>query len=172
VTHDQEEAMALADRVAVMNQGRVEQFGTPEELEAGPASPFVFEFLGEVNRGPCVVSDGMVRFDGFSAPDIGPPNRVGVGEGLFRPSDTHLAAGPGAEGLPVRLIGIAGRGAIRRIDCQAVSGLVFAAEMPEHLCGALAVGERARLTVRRAMGDIAKAAATQAVTPAPLRETA
>ncbi|MBV9527514.1 MAG: ATP-binding cassette domain-containing protein [Sphingomonas sp.] len=46
VTHDQEEAFALADRVAVLNQGHLEQFATPEEIQASPASEFVTKFLG------------------------------------------------------------------------------------------------------------------------------
>jgi ABC-type Fe3+/spermidine/putrescine transport system ATPase subunit len=46
VTHDQEEALALADRVAVMNLGQIEQVGTPEQLKNDPATPFVKEFLG------------------------------------------------------------------------------------------------------------------------------
>jgi sulfate transport system ATP-binding protein len=46
VTHDQEEALALADRIAVMNTGKIEQVGTPEELKTNPATPFVKEFLG------------------------------------------------------------------------------------------------------------------------------
>ena len=49
VTHDQEEAMEVADRVVVMNQGRIEQDGTPDEVYDHPASPFVLQFLGDVN---------------------------------------------------------------------------------------------------------------------------
>jgi sulfate transport system ATP-binding protein len=49
VTHDQEEALEAADRVVVMNQGRVEQTGTPPEVYARPATPFVYDFLGDVN---------------------------------------------------------------------------------------------------------------------------
>jgi sulfate transport system ATP-binding protein len=49
VTHDQEEAMEVADRIVVMNQGRIEQIGTPEEVYQNPATPFVYEFLGDVN---------------------------------------------------------------------------------------------------------------------------
>ncbi len=49
VTHDQEEALELADRVVIMNQGRIEQIGLPEEVYFNPASPFVFQFLGDVN---------------------------------------------------------------------------------------------------------------------------
>jgi sulfate/thiosulfate transport system ATP-binding protein len=50
VTHDQEEALELADRIAVMNNGRIEQVGTPEAIYQQPATPFVCEFIGKVNR--------------------------------------------------------------------------------------------------------------------------
>jgi sulfate transport system ATP-binding protein len=50
VTHDQEEAMEIADRVVVMRNGRIEQVGTPDEVYHSPATPFVYEFLGDVNR--------------------------------------------------------------------------------------------------------------------------
>src|SRR5947207_12782595 len=49
VTHDQEEALEVADRVAVLNQGRLEQVGTPQEVYDNPANPFVYNFLGNVN---------------------------------------------------------------------------------------------------------------------------
>ncbi|MFO7580618.1 sulfate/molybdate ABC transporter ATP-binding protein [Nitrosomonas halophila] len=49
VTHDQEEALEVADRVVVMNQGRIEQIGTPDEVYEKPANPFIYEFLGHVN---------------------------------------------------------------------------------------------------------------------------
>jgi sulfate transport system ATP-binding protein len=49
VTHDQEEAMEVADRIVVMNQGRIEQVGAPDEVYDHPATPFVLKFLGDVN---------------------------------------------------------------------------------------------------------------------------
>ena len=49
VTHDQEEALEVADRVVVMNKGRIEQIGTPDEVYAAPATPFVYQFIGNVN---------------------------------------------------------------------------------------------------------------------------
>jgi sulfate transport system ATP-binding protein len=49
VTHDQEEALEMADRVVIMNEGRIEQIGTPEEVYHAPANPFVYSFLGRVN---------------------------------------------------------------------------------------------------------------------------
>jgi putative spermidine/putrescine transport system ATP-binding protein len=56
VTHDQEEALSMADRVVVMNAGRIEQVGTPEEIYARPASPFVLAFIGECNILPGTIS--------------------------------------------------------------------------------------------------------------------
>jgi sulfate transport system ATP-binding protein len=50
VTHDQEEALEVADRIVVMNQGKIEQIGTPREVYEHPATPFVFDFLGQANR--------------------------------------------------------------------------------------------------------------------------
>ncbi len=50
VTHDQEEALEVADKIVVMNQGKVEQIGTPREVYETPATPFVFDFLGQANR--------------------------------------------------------------------------------------------------------------------------
>lgn len=72
VTHDQDEALELADRVAVMNAGRVEQFATPDRVFHHPATEFVMNFLGSVNQFHGRISGGKVRFGGqcvIDAPD-------------------------------------------------------------------------------------------------------
>lgn len=61
VTHDQEEALEVSDRVVVMNHGKVEQDGTPEEVYDNPANPFVYQFLGNVNLFHARVQDGVAR---------------------------------------------------------------------------------------------------------------
>ena len=61
VTHDQEEALEVADRVVVLNEGKVEQIGTPDEVYDHPATPFVYEFLGDVNLFHGRVHDGHAR---------------------------------------------------------------------------------------------------------------
>src|SRR5690606_29788999 len=58
VTHDQEEALELADRLVVMSQGRIEQVGTPDEVYDRPNSPFVFGFIGESSSLPVSVENG------------------------------------------------------------------------------------------------------------------
>ncbi|GGL48049.1 ABC transporter ATP-binding protein [Halocalculus aciditolerans] len=72
VTHDQEVAMTLSDRMAVLNEGRVEQVGPPEEIYREPASPFVADFIGDTNLVNGTVNDGTVRVggdDGFAVDD-------------------------------------------------------------------------------------------------------
>ncbi len=69
VTHDQEEALAISDRVVVMQQGRVAQLGTPEDIYRRPASPFVAEFVGTANGLDAVaLGGGMVEVAGWNAP--------------------------------------------------------------------------------------------------------
>ena len=61
VTHDQEEALEVADRVVVMNEGRIEQVGTPDEVYDHPATPFVYGFLGDVNLFHGRIHEGRVH---------------------------------------------------------------------------------------------------------------
>jgi sulfate transport system ATP-binding protein len=68
VTHDQEEAMEVADRVVVMNQGRIEQVGSPEQVYDHPVSPFVYQFLGNVNLFHGRVDDGQASLHHGPAP--------------------------------------------------------------------------------------------------------
>ncbi|HTR15631.1 MAG TPA: ATP-binding cassette domain-containing protein [Acetobacteraceae bacterium] len=95
VTHDQAEAMELADRIAVLRNGRLEQVGTPEALEARPASAFVYQFLGETIRLEGGVADGWLTLDdlrGVALPTALPNGR---GCALIRPYDIHLVPGEG-----------------------------------------------------------------------------
>jgi sulfate transport system ATP-binding protein len=95
VTHDQAEAMEMADRVAVLRAGRIEQVDTPARLYAQPANPFVYEFLGESVRFACTVVDGHMRLDAL--PDVEVPTCCGPGPAvaLIRPHEIGLLPGPG-----------------------------------------------------------------------------
>jgi iron(III) transport system ATP-binding protein len=68
VTHDQEEALSVADRIVVMNHGVIEQVGTPMEIYREPASPFVADFVGKVNVLPARVGEGAVRVGTLTIP--------------------------------------------------------------------------------------------------------
>lgn len=71
VTHDQEEALEVADRVVVMNEGKIEQVGRPEDIYDHPATPFVYNFIGSVNLFHGRVHKGRAQIDGieFDAPE-------------------------------------------------------------------------------------------------------
>ncbi|MQT13339.1 sulfate/molybdate ABC transporter ATP-binding protein [Segnochrobactrum spirostomi] len=105
VTHDQEEAMELADRIVVMRAGQIEQVGTPDEIYDKPATPFVFDFIGESIRLPVTVSRGAVLLDGRPIPVALPGIADGAGELFARPSDIAIAAN-GAEGVPARVVAV------------------------------------------------------------------
>jgi sulfate transport system ATP-binding protein len=89
VTHDQEEALEVADRVVVMNHGRIEQIGTPDNVYEHPATPFVFEFLGHVNRFPGEASGGI-----YARPHEVAVDRVPVDDALAARLVHGAAVGP------------------------------------------------------------------------------
>jgi sulfate transport system ATP-binding protein len=97
VTHDQEEALELADRVVVMSQGKIEQVGSSDDVYDRPNSPFVFSFIGESANLPVTVEGGAVLFHG--APTGLSAQRDGAARLFFRPQDVSLAdEGPGFTG--------------------------------------------------------------------------
>jgi sulfate/thiosulfate transport system ATP-binding protein len=100
VTHDQEEALDLADRVAVMNRGKIEQVGTPLEIYEGPQTPFVFDFLGRTNAFACEVKNGKAKLGNKSVPVPDVPDGRAVA--FVRPHDivlTATAEGPSDDAL-------------------------------------------------------------------------
>ena len=102
VTHDQDEAMELADRVVVLNQGRIEQVGAPEELYDHPASPFVISFVGEAVALPVKVVDGHVEFGGRELHVDTHGLRDGAARVFFRPADIAIG-GQGEGGIEGRV---------------------------------------------------------------------
>jgi iron(III) transport system ATP-binding protein len=92
VTHDQEEALSIADRIVVMSDGRVEQVGTPEEVYGCPASRWVAEFLGEADTLPAVASGNSVECElGRVAVNA---NFEGPAEVIIRPESLAVGSGP------------------------------------------------------------------------------
>jgi ABC-type Fe3+/spermidine/putrescine transport system ATPase subunit len=90
VTHDQEEALSMSDKVAVMNQGRIEQFGTPEEVYLRPATPFVAGFLGAINWfGKAGVRPESTRVSRHQ-PDGVPCLRAAIESSLFFGNRVHV----------------------------------------------------------------------------------
>ncbi|MEZ5539244.1 MAG: sulfate/molybdate ABC transporter ATP-binding protein [Pseudomonadales bacterium] len=96
VTHDQEEALEVADRIVVMNKGKVEQIGKPEQIYDEPASPFVYQFIGNVNVFHSRVRDGFAR---IGAADVEVEEHRHVEDAhataYVRPHDIEIQREPG-----------------------------------------------------------------------------
>jgi sulfate transport system ATP-binding protein len=117
VTHDQEEAIELADRIVVLNDGCIEQVGTPDEVHDTPASPFVAGFIGESNTLPVERRAGRVLFAGqpLDLPPLAPADD-GPATLVFRPHQVAVAE-PGRAGVIVgQALSERRHGAFRRID--------------------------------------------------------
>ena len=142
VTHDQEEAMDLADRVAILRDGRLEQVDTPDRIYDSPASAFVFSFVGEGVQLPGQVTDGVLSVAGWRTPA---PAGTAAGEVTvsFRGECADLRPAP-ADGLPARILTASRRGGSSRVTCE-ISGQTFTLEAPKTL---MAPGVEARLIPR------------------------
>lgn len=121
VTHDQDEALELADRVAILNKGKLEQIGTPDEIYDHPATAFVAGFIGEAVRLAVEVRDGALRIGeaGLGSAPIGTPS--GPAELFVRPDDLAIAA-PGIPAIKARVVGIRRTGPVRRVDIHLAEG--------------------------------------------------
>ncbi len=131
VTHDQEEALAISDRVAVMNGGAIEQIGTPEQLYTEPASAFVARFIGHSNTVHGICRHGFAEVYGHRMPLLDRNLAEGSAEVLLRPEDLQLAplANPG--GMPGTVLGSSFLGAMRRTRVQLHDSTVL---VVQHSC--------------------------------------
>jgi len=142
VTHDQEEAMDLADRVAILKDGRLEQVDTPEQIYDSPASAFVFSFVGEGVQLPGHVADGVLSAAGWRTP-VPPETASGEVMVSFRGEGADLLPAQ-ADGLPTRILAAFRRGGSSRVTCE-IGGQTFTLEAPKTL---MAPGVEARLIPR------------------------
>jgi len=95
VTHDQEEALEVADRVAILREGNIEQIGTPAEIYDHPATPFVYDFLGNVNAFAGTVREGAVQIGEktFAAPEVAGETETAA-VAFVRPHDIRVTREP------------------------------------------------------------------------------
>jgi sulfate transport system ATP-binding protein len=124
VTHDQDEALELADRVVIMNHGKIEQVGSPDEVYAKPASPFVLDFLGDVNVWHYQIQDGRVVVGGVPV-DV-PADRApaqGSGKLYIRPHAVAIEpASSGTPGFPATIVHVHRAGPIVRVELRTAWG--------------------------------------------------
>jgi putative spermidine/putrescine transport system ATP-binding protein len=114
VTHDQEEALAVADRVAVMREGNIEQIGTPEELYTAPTSAFVANFVGLSNLVPAEVDGNLATVFDKRLKLINGPHPDGPVVAFVRPEDVSIAK----EGITATVITSSFLGSLRRTQLR------------------------------------------------------
>jgi sulfate/thiosulfate transport system ATP-binding protein len=143
VTHDQEEALELADRVVVMNEGRIEQVGSPKEIYERPANPFVCEFLGDVNLFHCRVQQGRAQV-GTLALDLPKPEQHRATSALMflRPHQMELHSRPnGGPHFRARVKTINSARPLVRLDMVTEWGEPLQVEVSHERFAALALAE-------------------------------
>ncbi len=145
VTHDQDEALELADRVCILRDGRIEQVGTPDHVHDDPASAFVMAFVGESSSLPVIVSGGTVRFRDAPLPVPAPAWPDGPAALHMRPWDIAFAEEGGLTGTVAMLRRSAGgRRAEVRLDGE--GGHLVEVGIP--VGAGVARGEAVRLAIR------------------------
>ena len=138
VTHDQEEALSISDRMGVMSNGRLEQLGTPREVYANPATSFVARFVGRINELPAEVTTDGITVAGVRI-GVAAPSAAAVGAAvtvMSRPEDVRVhrpeAAANGA-GLPGTVVSehFAGSTSLLRVRLDRLDVLVDAQRIQE-----------------------------------------
>ena len=152
VTHDQEEALELANRVVVMHEGKIEQDGTPEEVVDHPATPFVVNFLGNVNvfHGRVQAGRALLGPLALEYPEH-PHDEERLAAGYARPHELEVSRVEDGGGLWTTVTDVRRAGAIVKMEVADAHGTVIQVELAGEQYGLLRaiVGERVYVTPRR-----------------------
>jgi sulfate transport system ATP-binding protein len=151
VTHDQDEALEVSDRVVVMNEGRIQQIGTPQEVYDQPVNAFVYQFLGNVNlfHGRMDGARALLGASQLPVPAHG-DGWVGAGVAYARPHEIELfRPRPGEPGIAARVEHLLAVGPIVRVDLRPdESDAPIRAEIPREQAAGLALVAGDRVLVR------------------------
>jgi len=148
VTHDQEEALAVADRVGVMRAGRIEQIDEPETIYSRPSTAFVAQFIGLTNPLPGIVENGSATVLGKPVPLLpgSPPN--GAVSVLVRPEAVTVRPGGEPSGAGAATVAATSfLGAHGRVQARLGDGTLVLAQMPTGAVAELAVGDAVTVQV-------------------------
>ena len=152
VTHDQDEAMEIADRVVVMSQGRIEQIGSPAEVYHTPKTAFVVNFLGQVNTFDGRANGRVIEFAGIRVDVADGRDRDGGVRVFVRPHEFELSrTANGTPGLTATILRIYAAGSVARLDLQLTDGRLITAHVPQDRFAALHAsnGDRVFASPRR-----------------------
>jgi putative spermidine/putrescine transport system ATP-binding protein len=147
VTHDQEEALSMADRIGVMRAGKLEQIATPAELYQRPATPFVAEFVGTMNRLPGTIVDGGVRlYSQVVAVDGDKPAAGTTVRALLRPEAVLVEpASTGTEDAVVTATTFFG--AVTRLRLSQPDGSEVLADVASHRAPEFSAGTKVAISI-------------------------
>ena len=135
VTHDQQEAFEVADQVVVLNHGKVEQMGPPQELYERPATPFVTEFLGSVNVLRVETVLGMDSAEEEAPLPLDLPGPDGTGSVYVRPHDLDITRHRnGRPAWPARIRRLTPLGGLVRLDLTLLDGTVLNVQLTRDRC--------------------------------------
>lgn len=145
VTHDQEEALGVADRVGVMKQGILEQIATPSELYERPQSAFVAEFVGLTNPISANVSAGNAEVLGVRVPVVKGSIESGKGLALIRPEWFHVEASSSTNG---KIFAVSFLGSTCRLTIDLTDGTRIRAQVPSSGASNLGIGAAVNVTLK------------------------
>ena len=148
VTHDQEEALELADRVVIFDHGVIEQDGTPEEVVEHPATAFVANFVGRVNVFHGRLESGKAFFGAVVIDHPTPANGTTRAEGYARPHELDVTLEDVGGGLWATLTHASPAGALVKVDLSDAEGKILHAEISREMFDSLGVGQGERVYVR------------------------
>lgn len=150
VTHDQDEALEVADRIVVMNEGRIEQMGTPDEVFHHPKSEFVMRFLGETNDFHGRIDGGTVQFCTLKLPYPEDRQRVlGDARVFVRPHDLTIdMKTSGLPALEAQVLRIQSAGPMVRVELRTDDGQELVAELSQERFGTMHLETGGKVYVR------------------------
>jgi len=150
VTHDQEEALEVADQIVVMNQGRIEQAGTPDEVFHNPQTEFVLRFLGEVNQFHGRIDADRVNLGAIDVPYTANGHEIGGTARIFvRPHDVTIDTKTnGLPAIPAHVLRVHSAGPIVRVELRTSAGQSLVAELSQERFGTMQIQSGTSVYIR------------------------
>ena len=149
VTHDQEEALELANQIVVMHEGRIEQVGTPDEIYDAPATSFVAGFVGSANVLHGWVSDGHVHLGAMRVPGAGHLEEGAAATAFVRPHDIRLVDPNATDSVKATVERVTSLGWLTRLTLRLPDDQVLVAHIPQDEVNGAKVGDSVAVDLRR-----------------------
>ena len=149
VTHDQEEALELANRIVVMHEGKIEQVGTPDEIYDAPATSFVAGFVGSANVLHGSVQDGHVHLGAMKVPGAGHLEEGSAATAYVRPHDIRLADPTAIDSVKATVERVTSLGWLTRLTLRLPDEQVLVAHIPQDEVDGVKPGDAVAVDLRR-----------------------